>query len=71
LHADARWPGGPGHSRPRLAATQKPPYLVWFGIPPFVTAFVLAAVDPFAGLALLACMAIMAIVLHVLPRHTR
>jgi hypothetical protein len=48
-----------------------PPYLVWFGIPPFVTAFVLAAVDPFAGLALLACMAIMAIVLRILPRHTR
>jgi hypothetical protein len=45
-----------------------PPHLVWFGIPPFVTAFVLAAVDPFAGLAVLACMAIIP---HVLSRHAR
>jgi hypothetical protein len=35
-------------------------------MPPRVTAFVLAAFDPLAGPALLACMTIMVIVLNVL-----
>jgi hypothetical protein len=67
MHGDEGRPGaldrsrGQGSQRYRL-----PTYLVYFGIPPFVTAFVLTAIDPFAGLALLACMVIIWIVLMLL-----
>ena len=55
----------------RTQTLDVPPYLVWFAVPPFIGAFVIADIDPNAGLALLACMTIMAVVLKVLIRVAR
>jgi hypothetical protein len=53
------------------ALPSPPRYLIWFGIPPFLMAFVIASLDPMAGLALLACLATMVIALSVLFRLER
>ena len=41
-------------------------YLMFFAVPPVITAFVLSAVDPMAGMALLTCFVVMALVLRSL-----
>lgn len=48
-----------------------PRYLICFAIPPIVTAFVLSVVDPYAGLAMLANVAVMAIALRILSHAKR
>jgi hypothetical protein len=72
MHGDTRHPGAIGHSQRRgLEPRSVPPYLVYAGIPPMIAAFVLAAIDPFGGVALLACWTIMVIVLNVVLRRVR
>ena len=39
-------------------------YLMFFAVPPVITAFVLSAIDPMAGMALLTCFVVMALVLR-------
>ena len=39
-------------------------YLMLFAVPPVITAFVLSAIDPMAGMALLTCFVVMALVLR-------
>ena len=48
-----------------------PRYLIYFAIPPIVTAFVLSVVDPYAELAMLANVAVMAMVLRILSNAKR
>ncbi len=48
-----------------------PRYLIYFAIPPIVTAFVISVVDPYAGLAMLANVAVMAVVLRILSHAER
>jgi hypothetical protein len=50
------------------APDSSPRYLIYFGIPPVITAFAVASLDPMAGLALLACLTVMVIVLKLLFR---
>jgi hypothetical protein len=39
-------------------------YLMFFAVPPVITAFVLSAIDPMAGMALLTCFVVMSLVLR-------
>jgi hypothetical protein len=48
-----------------------PAYLIYFGIPPFLAAFVVSAVDPMAGLVLVACLIIMVITVNIVLRVSR
>ena len=41
-------------------------YLMFFAVPPVITAFVLSAIDPLAGMALLTCFVVMSFVLRCL-----
>ena len=45
-----------------------PPYLLWFAVPPVITTFVLSAIDPMAGMALLTCFVVMSVVLRCFLR---
>ena len=48
-----------------------PPYLIYFGIPPFVAAFVLTVLDPFAGLTLVVCLTVIVITVNIVMRFSR
>jgi hypothetical protein len=70
MHGNAPRPGGLDRSEPHDSQRHGvPPYLVFFGIPPFLAAFVVTALDPMGGVALLACLTVMVIVLNVLQRY--
>ena len=70
MHGEEWRPGALDRPRPHRSEPHRvPPYLIYFGIPPFMAAFVVAVLDPLAGLALLACLTIMTVVLNVLLRH--
>ncbi len=72
MDGDPRRSGALDRSQPHGSPPLRvPTYLAYFAVPPFLTAFVLAAIDPFTGLVLLACMTIMVIVVNILLRHAR
>jgi hypothetical protein len=48
-----------------------PPYLIYFGIPPFVAALAVSALDPFAGLTLVVCLAVIVITVNIVMRYCR
>jgi hypothetical protein len=48
-----------------------PPYLLCFAVPPVITTFVLSAIDPMAGMALLTCFVVMSLVLRCFLRIAR
>jgi hypothetical protein len=48
-----------------------PRYLIWFAVPPYLAALVIAAIDPMAGLALLASLMIMVVVPTIVLRWMR
>jgi hypothetical protein len=62
MHEHLRRPDASDRSQPHGTLG----YLVYFAVPPYLAAFVIAAVDPRAGLALLATFMIIVVVLNVL-----
>jgi hypothetical protein len=50
----------------RWVRVEAPSFLMYFAVPPVITSFVLSAIEPMAGMALLTCFVVMSLVLRCL-----